>query len=86
MPRPWLKIAAQFILKDMPKDVPGIRSTHYSFPGPNGPVPMHKLALRLIVTVIEWYSLFTPVDELNAELAKLRGVLATAQIEPRDED
>lgn len=84
MSGPWLKVTAQFVLKDMPKRAPGVRMASYSFPAKAGPVPLHELAMSVLTTLIGWYGMFTGIDELREEFAKLQALIAASSLEPEE--
>ena len=82
-----LMVSMQLILKDVPKEQPGIRSYSLTF-GKDEPLPFSDMVLAIVSRVLDRYLLFADAETLNAELVKIREVLAGIVIEdaPNDDE
>ena len=72
--RPRLQMSVRYVLKDMPEDYRGLVGENWTYG--IKPAKFSSMCRSVIGQVVAFYNLFTDMEEMNAELDKLREWLA----------
>ena len=72
--RPRLQMSVRYALKDMPEDYRGLVAENWTYG--IKPAKFSSMCKSVIGQVAAFYNLFTDMEEMNAELDKLREWLA----------
>ena len=81
--RPRLQMSVRYALKDMPENYRGLVGENWTYG--IKPAKLSSMCRSVIGQVVAFYNLFTDVEEMNAELDKLREWLAGVGVtEKRD--